>query len=200
MTDDLPNPDAPAAKPAAPARKRKPRLETQGAPPINLTWNVDRAPSDQQSVSAAFTRYMEDNAAPPLDSATVLDEIRRHRDNANLEIDRIDADILAVQTRTNLDIEAIRARADQEIAARKARRADLVTIVEATQAALAVGEPAAPPAPLFVPAPSAPLISAPAPQDPIPAPDWTTWTPTPADLHPAPFRSITIPAFLRRTK
>lgn len=217
MTDDLPNPDLPAAKPAAPARRRKPRAETQGVPPVNLTRNVDRASSDQQSVSAAFTRYVEDNAKeaarvnaeierqirdadalqqrPPtvLDSAAVFDQIRRHRDNANLEIDQIDTDILAVQTRTNLDIEAIRARADQEIAARKARRADLVTIVEATQAALAVGEPATPPAPVFTPITAAPAAEAPAAQ-------WTTYTTPSAPAPEPPFKSITIPAFLRRTK
>lgn len=109
---------------------------------------LSTAPSPVAAMAIVTANIAAESPANPnpyvLESTTVLDDIRRHRDHAQAEADRLDADMLSIETRANTDIQAVRARADQEIAARRARRADLQAILDATSAALATAEPRSP--------------------------------------------------------
>lgn len=76
-----------------------------------------------------------------LESALVEQELQRQRNAALGEIDAVEADMLAIETRANDEIQAIQARTDTELAARRARKDDLRKIVDMTGRALELDQP-----------------------------------------------------------
>ena len=113
--------------------------EEQTTPPKKRRQITQKPQADGLARLPAKTRTgYEKTANRPylLESSVVRDRYAADHAHATAEMDKIDGEILLIETTANNDCNQIRARADAETQARLARRHDLEAIAKAAYAAL----------------------------------------------------------------